>query len=193
MQQGSFRLIDKQGKMFNLTSSVESLYQELLYSIHKPCLSFVVSTKPFGLLVNHIVFMLRAMVLFVLLGAGTWAQAEIVVIGSKDVAPVDKRAVKLLYMKKVKSFPNGIDALPLDLPDENELKWRFYKTVVGKKPSQVNSYWSRALFTGVGEPPEVVQSLAEIKSRIKSGQGIIAYVDANDLEPSMNVVFRIKE
>jgi len=119
--------------------------------------------------------------------------ADIVIIGSPDTPQLNKKTAKLLYMKKINAFPNGLAATPLDLPDHSELKWRFYKRVLGKKPAQVNSYWSRALFTGAGEPPETLESIDALKKRIQSGSGLIGYLDARDVDPSMNVIFKISE
>ena len=79
---------------------------------------------------------------------------------------------------------------PLDLPDNNPLKWRFYKTVIGKKPSQLNSYWSRALFTGSGVPPRVIATQAGLVHAVQSGSGLIGYIDADQVKPDMNIIYR---
>lgn len=124
---------------------------------------------------------------------GVTAQADIVVLGSPDVPSLDKRAVKQIFLKKSKSYGNGLAATPYDLPDENDIKWRFYKSVMGKKPAQLNSYWSRALFTGSGEPPQVLNSEKNMIKKINSGSGLIGYIDAKHVEPGMNVLYRVSE
>ncbi len=128
-----------------------------------------------------------------LISFSSLSQADIVLIGSSDVPKLDKRSAKMVFMKKVTSFSNGVKAQPLDLPDDNDVKWKFYKSVVGKKPAQVNSYWSRALFTGAGEPPEEVGSEGEMISRINAGSGIIGYVDERYVTSDMNVLYRVSD
>ncbi len=124
---------------------------------------------------------------------GVKAQADIVVVGSPGMPSLDKRAIKRIFLKKTASYGDGITVTPFDLPDENDVKWRFYKSVMGKKPAQLNSYWSRVLFTGSGEPPQVLNSEQSLINKVNTGSGLIGYIDAANVKPGMNILYRVSE
>jgi hypothetical protein len=119
--------------------------------------------------------------------------ADIAVIASPDVPVIDKTGLKKIFLKKSRAFSNGLSAIPCDLPDENPLKWRFYESVIDKKPAQINSYWSRALFTSSAEPPRVYKTESSLINTIQSGSGLIGYIDVKQVKPDMNIVYIEKE
>ena len=115
--------------------------------------------------------------------------ADIAVIASPDVPSVDKASLKKIFLKKTGSYANGLAAFPCDLPDENPLKWRFYRSVIDKEPAQINSFWSRALFTGAAEPPREYRTELSLIKTIQAGSGLIGYIDVKQVKADMNVVY----
>lgn len=118
------------------------------------------------------------------------ASADIVVVGSKDMPQITEKLAKKIFLKKIAKLPNGMEVTPLDLAGDEDTKWTFYKKVVKKKPSQVHAYWSRALFSGLGNPPDQVSDVSELKERLNE-PGVIGYIHADQLDSGMNVLLRI--
>ena len=117
--------------------------------------------------------------------------ADIVVVGGIDIPTLSKQQAKQIFLKKINVLPNGTRVIPIDLTDSHSIKWDFYKSVAGKKPAQLHSYWSRALFSGGGKPPEQVASAAELKRRLLNDSGVIGYIDEKDIGLDMKVLLRI--
>ncbi|MCK5880220.1 MAG: hypothetical protein KAG18_00010 [Sinobacterium sp.] len=120
-------------------------------------------------------------------------QADIVVLGSPDVPALDRVTVKQVFLKKTQEYANGVSATPYDLPGENDLKWRFYQSLMGRTPSQINSYWSRAFFISAVEPPLVLATEEIVIQKVQSGSGLISYIDAKHVKPGMNIIYRVSE
>ena len=117
--------------------------------------------------------------------------ADIVVVGGSDAPELSPTAAKQIFLKKTNTLPNGVAATPIDLSDSNEVKWAFYKQITGKDAAQIYSYWSRAVFTGAGSPPDQVNTAQELKRRLSKDSGVIGYIDEKDLQPGMKVLLRI--
>ena len=66
--------------------------------------------------------------------------------------------VKKLYLGQAKKLPNGNLAKIYELPKQSRLHKDFHALVTGRTPAQVNAYWSKNVFTGLGQKPEVVSS-----------------------------------
>ena len=127
----------------------------------------------------------------VLLSLNGMGYCDIVVVGNQDAPELSKSMAKQIFLKKIDVLPNGITVTPIDLSDNNEIKWDFYQKVAGKKPAQIHSYWSRAVFSGKGNPPEQVDSVAELKRMIAKNRGVIGYIDEKDVSPDMKILLRI--
>ncbi len=59
-----------------------------------------------------------------------------------------------LFMGRSRVFANGEPALLLDLPRDSPVRAAFYLALTGLPPAQVNSYWSRLMFSGQVLPPQ---------------------------------------
>ena len=95
-------------------------------------------------------------------------------------------------MKKVSSLPDGTAIEPIDFDDNSNLKWAFYRNIARKKPAQIHSYWSRAIFTGIDKPPAQVKNSSQLKVLLSQNPNAIGYMDAKDLDGSLKVLYRIE-
>jgi hypothetical protein len=119
------------------------------------------------------------------------SMADIVVVGSKGLPELSAQEARQIFLKRTVTFANGTPAIPIDLADSIEIKWDFYNKVVGKEKSEVYNYWMRALYNSIGEQPEQVSTVADLKKRLQQS-GVVGYIDAKDVEPDMNVLLRIQ-
>lgn len=58
-----------------------------------------------------------------------------------------------------------------------------------KNDQQIKAYWAQLLFTGKGTPPKAVDSSVEIKKLLSDNPALIGYIDAEDVDDNVKVVF----
>ncbi|PAJ72441.1 phosphate ABC transporter substrate-binding protein [Pseudoalteromonas sp. NBT06-2] len=115
--------------------------------------------------------------------------AKIAVIVNLDNNSVlDKTSIERIFMGKMKKFPNGQVALPMNASKNMNSRDEFNKFVIGRSSSQVNAYWSKLIFTGKGSMPTELASDAEIISTILSNQGAIGYIDSASITSDVKVI-----
>ena len=132
--------------------------------------------------------------LFLLTAIGTTTRADIAVIvhPSNAVAQASTEEVSKFFLAKTKTFNNGNKIELLDLEEGNETRNQFYQSVSNKTPSQVKAYWSRLIFTGKGQPPQVFMDSDEIVEAIAETENGIGYIHTNSLNDSVKVILTIK-
>lgn len=137
--------------------------------------------------------MLRILLMTMLLTLTGLARAEILVVTSPelDLGSLSAEDVRQIFSGR-KSSVNGESVEPLDLPAESPLRAAFYQKVLDMDESQLRKHWVRMSFTGKGEPPEMLSGPDELKARLGSGDSNgIGYIDAEDLEGTLEVVYRV--
>lgn len=122
------------------------------------------------------------------------ACADIAVIVSKQtpLTRLEITQVKMVFMGKIGTFPDGSKAIPVDMP-KSPVRTVFYQRVAGKTQLQMATYWSRMMFTGAGMPPQQAESAAEVLARVAADARLVGYVDARNVDDSVNVVQMIAE
>ncbi|NRB37907.1 MAG: phosphate ABC transporter substrate-binding protein [Pseudomonadales bacterium] len=120
-------------------------------------------------------------------------QAGVVVVVSNQnaTAELDEKQVYNIFMGKAKSFPDGEKALPVDQKKGTENRDAFRETILQKSSSQLNTYWSRLIFTGKGTPPQESGDSADVKSLISDNPNLIGYIDSADVDASVKVLLEL--
>lgn len=92
------------------------------------------------------------------------AQADLYVVvhAANPVRAFTQKELVDLYMGRSRVFAHGEPALPFDLARDSLLRERFYRGLTGLPLAQVNSYWSRLMFTGQTLPPATLSTEAEM-------------------------------
>lgn len=83
-----------------------------------------------------------------------WADVFVVTASSSPIESIGAKDLQSLYMGRSVDLNDG-NVRAIDLPRENPLRDRFYTTLTGLSVAQVNSHWSRLLFSGKARPPSV--------------------------------------
>lgn len=137
-------------------------------------------------------FLAAAMSWLVLLPA-TDARAEMVVVVNArcGVAAMTRSEVINIFFGRSRQFFNGIEAQPVDLVDASPDRARFYSALVGKDISEVNSYWSRQVFTGHMHAPPKVNSPEEVLKWVISHPGGIGFIDLSKADARVRVVYEL--
>ncbi len=132
-------------------------------------------------------------ILFAFLGAGV-ASAELVVIvnARSGVAAMTRNEVINIFFGRNRQFFNGVEARPVDLEDEDPVRARFYRLLVGKELSEINAYWSRQVFTGRMQAPLRLGSTEEIVRWVAANPGGIGFVELPRADARVRVVYELR-
>jgi hypothetical protein len=132
--------------------------------------------------------------ILILLVSSLSALAETVVIVHPDnpLTALKREQVVDIYLGRKQNFPGGNTAFPIDLAPDAPARTEFYRTLVDKSVAQINAYWARLLFTGRATPPKVLSTPAAVLKSVRENRDAIAYLNSNDLDSKVKVVFWVK-
>ncbi|NRB36994.1 MAG: phosphate ABC transporter substrate-binding protein [Pseudomonadales bacterium] len=117
------------------------------------------------------------------------SQAELVVIVNPEntLTTLSHASVRKIFLRKVKSFPDGTLARPSELESGNE-RDKFNTKFLKKTESSLSSYWARMLFSGKANPPRQFNSQKAIKTYVASTPDAIGYIDSSNVDSSIKVI-----
>ena len=119
------------------------------------------------------------------------AQAEVaVIVNPGNGASLSAEDVQRLFLGKLKSFPGGGEATPVNQKEGQPAREQFNQAVLNKSESQLKAYWSQLVFTGKGTPPKELDNDDAIKALVASTPGAIGYIDAAKIDGSVKVVLK---
>jgi ABC-type phosphate transport system substrate-binding protein len=119
------------------------------------------------------------------------AHAEVVVVVSAKsaVSALTKDQVSDIFLGKAATFPQGGQAVPIDLAPGAANRDEFYTKVTGRTAAQLKSYWAKQSFSGKGTAPKAVAGDDEVKKLIAANPNTISYIDKSRVDSSVKVVF----
>jgi len=120
-----------------------------------------------------------------------FANAGVVVVANPSGPDaLTKSQVTKLFLGKSKKLPTGARAEVLEQTNGSATRIEFHNAVTGKSEAQLQSYWSRLVFTGKGKAPKALASSAQVKSKVAGSANAIGYIDEADLDGTVKVVFK---
>ncbi|NRB37410.1 MAG: phosphate ABC transporter substrate-binding protein [Pseudomonadales bacterium] len=125
--------------------------------------------------------------------ASTLSLAGVVVVVSTSNAntELDEKQIYNIYMGKSKSFPDGEKVLPIDQKKGSANREAFRESILQKSSSQLNTYWSRLIFTGKGTPPQESGNASVVKDLVGKNPNLIGYIDSSDVDSSVKVLYEL--
>ncbi len=120
--------------------------------------------------------------------SATSASGELAIIvnANNPSGDITVEQVANIFLGKSRRLPDGTKVIPIDQLEGELPRAEFYDKVVQKSQSQLNSYWSRQIFTGKGQPPFAVTSDSEVLEFIAANPNMIGYVDLATVEKAAN-------
>jgi ABC-type phosphate transport system substrate-binding protein len=138
---------------------------------------------------NRIIMWMRfALLLLALPPAALGAEVVAVVSARSPVTSLSSGQVADIFLGKTSRFPDGTQAVPIDQDEDSPARERFYAQFTGKSPAQVKAHWSKIIFTGRGQPPRQVGTVAEVRRAIADNPRAIGYLDTAQLDSSVRVL-----
>ena len=136
----------------------------------------------------------RFKVLFIAVVTSLCASASgtdlVVVVSAKSqIMALSPNQISDIFLGKINTFPNGGQALPIDLTEGTPARDEFYARVTGKSAAQIKAHWSKIIFTGRGLPPKEVLDGNEVKRRLAENPNAISYMDQNMVDNSVRVLY----
>lgn len=125
---------------------------------------------------KRIVFLLPALLLFMstMVYAGS---VKVVANKGLGLESVSRSELQQIFLGKVVTWSNGKKAVPVTLKG-GAVHDEFLKTHMGKSPSQYDTFWKQAIFTGTGRPPKALGSDADVVKFVSSTEGAVGYISA---------------
>ncbi|WP_286237453.1 hypothetical protein [Neptuniibacter halophilus] len=123
--------------------------------------------------------MIRVLVLLLLL-LPKMALSEVIVNRSVQLDTVSQQYLLSIFSMRTRIWPDGQPVHVFILaPERNEHK-TFVKQELGIFPYKLLNIWDRALFSGSGQSPVVVETETEMLQRVAATQGAIGYMSSNE-------------
>lgn len=121
------------------------------------------------------------------------AVAEVVVVVSarNPVASLRAGQVADIFLGQVGRFPDGSEAVPIDLAFSSPLRTEFYTRVASKSPPLMKAHWTKMIFTGRGHPPKEVPNSAAVRKMVADNPALIGYIDRSALDASVKAVLLV--
>lgn len=117
------------------------------------------------------------------------SQAEIAVIVNKNNSvTINAEEIKGIFLGKINTFPNGLEAIPLVQKAKTPIANEFTKKVLKKTNSQIQAYWSKLVFTGQGTSPKELSNNKKVISIVSSNLNTIGYINAKDIPDNVRVI-----
>lgn len=120
-----------------------------------------------------------------------FAMADIVLVANPKagIGWLTRDDVVNIYLGRYRRLESGLAAEPIDLSGEPEIKAMFYRKLVDKSLAEINAYWSRLVFSGQTQPPQLVVTADEALRRVAARPGALAYVERSKVDKRVRVVF----
>lgn len=125
----------------------------------------------------------------------TQVQADFYVIvqaGNPQPALTQKEAIDL-FMGRSRSFSNGDFALVFDLPRNSQQRAAFYQALTGMSQAQVNSYWSRLMFSGQSMPPQPLPDETAMVDIVKRNPSAVGWLSKEPTDKQVRTLLVLKE
>jgi ABC-type phosphate transport system substrate-binding protein len=136
--------------------------------------------------------LLAAAVLALSAHAATAADLVVIVSARSQVSSLRPDQVADIFLGQSGHFPDGAEAVALDLGIGSPLRDEFYAKVASKTPALLKAYWTKMIFTGRGKPPREAPNSAAMRKQVAENPALIGYIDRVALDSSVRPVLVIR-
>ncbi|HET6148806.1 MAG TPA: hypothetical protein VFH68_14815 [Polyangia bacterium] len=92
------------------------------------------------------------------------------------ITTADRQFLEDAFLKKVKAWPTGATAHPVDLAPRSPVRRRFSEDVLKRPVEAVRSYWQQRIFAGRDLPPPEVGTDDDVVRYVLRDRGGVGYV-----------------
>ncbi|WP_108945515.1 phosphate ABC transporter substrate-binding protein [Shewanella halifaxensis] len=134
---------------------------------------------------------MKKMLLACLVACSFNTTAAVVVIGNPQGADsISVEDVKKLYLGKSTKL-NGANVTLFEMPEGSVERIEFHGKTTDRTDAQLQSNWSRLVFTGKAEAPVNQVDAAAMINGVKSTANSIGYIDESQLTSDVKVLLKL--
>jgi hypothetical protein len=134
----------------------------------------------------------RRALVFVLIcltfGTATALAVDVVANPSVPDLVLKRSTAWAVFSMRLRAWSDGSPTTVFVLADSSPVHAEFSKTILDTFPYQLRRAWDRLVFSGTGQAPIEVKSVAEMRERILSTPGSVGYLPAQLVDKSMKKV-----
>ena len=113
----------------------------------------------------------------------------VVVNSSNSIQELSSEDVARLFLKKVRTWPDGRMASPVDQPGTSPVRATFGKQILGLTLGEQKEYWLTQTLSGRELPPRALEGDRAVLEYVGTQTGAIAYVSAGtELPPGVKAL-----
>ena len=116
---------------------------------------------------------------------------EYVVVSNKKMKDISKTQLRAIFLKKL-SILDNMNIVPVNLQARDSLRVNFESIVLNMGFGRLKSYWTAQHYLG-NRPPLSMKSQESVKYFIKKVDGAIGYIDKENLDEDLKVLYEWKE
>jgi hypothetical protein len=132
------------------------------------------------------------LVLALFIWAGTVLADPVVIVSTRSgIDQLSREEVINIFLGRYRTLPGGVNAVPVDQPDNSALRAEFYRRLVNKEPSEIKAYWSRLVFSGKTSPPLQAGSPSEALALVVAQPQGVGYADRAQVDHRFRVVLEL--
>ena len=116
---------------------------------------------------------------------------EYVVVANQNMKDVSQTQLRAIFLKKI-SILDNMNIIPVNLQARDRLRVNFEKRILKMSFGRLKSYWTKQHYLG-RRPPLSMKSQESIKAFIKRVDGAIGYIEKNNLDKELKVLYEWKK
>lgn len=101
---------------------------------------------------------------------------------------LNRDTTRAIFAMRQRTWPDGQAVQVFVLPNRNPTHARFVKEQLAAYPHQLQLAWDRMVFSGMGQAPNRVRDLNEMRQRVASTPGAVGYLEREYLDESVQVI-----
>ena len=117
--------------------------------------------------------------------------SEHFIVSNKKINNLSQTQIKAIFLKKLIHL-NNVKLIPLNLEPNDPLRVSFEKNILQMNFTRLKSYWSSQHYLGK-RPPLRLKSQESIKAFVKKVDGAIAYIDENNIDNGLHILYKWKD
>lgn len=112
----------------------------------------------------------------------------VVIVNNANNETISGTTVTNIMLGKTKAFPSGAKAIPVILDYEAPDLDGFLNKSVGKSAAQFRAYWSKAVFAGIGTPPQTFKTSQDVVDLVARNPDVIGIADSAAAKGKVKVI-----
>ena len=112
---------------------------------------------------------------------------EYAVISHQKIKHLSTSQIKAIFLKKI-TVIDSVKIVPINLSARDKLRLKFEKKILKMSFARLKTYWTKQHYLG-HRPPISMKSQESVKAFVKKVDGAIGYINVNNLDNNMNIVY----